>query len=109
MILYFFVGILFMILSIPLIMNRIKVNKWYGIRFQETLKDETIWYKTNNKFGKKIFILGIFICVLSSVFYFTEMVPFIYSFIFMTLLILIGIIVITIQAGSYAKKIGNVK
>ncbi|MBK7107409.1 MAG: SdpI family protein [Ignavibacteriae bacterium] len=41
-----FVGILMIALSIPLILQKVKINHWYGIRLPETMKDE--------KFGLKL-------------------------------------------------------
>lgn len=45
------VGILFIILSIPVILKMVKPNRWYGFRTPKTLSNERIWYRANYVFG----------------------------------------------------------
>ncbi len=45
------VGILFIILSVPVILKMVKPNHWYGFRTPKTLSNEGIWYKANYVFG----------------------------------------------------------
>ena len=45
------VGVLFIILSVPVILKMVKPNHWYGFRTPKTLSNEPIWYKANYVFG----------------------------------------------------------
>ena len=58
MLLYLFVGFLFMGLSIPLIQRKVKPNPWYGFRTPKTLSDPEIWYPANEYSGKTLFLAG---------------------------------------------------
>lgn len=51
-------GILFMVLSIPMITRRVPPNAWYGVRTTETLSDEWVWYEVNAKSGWGFLVLG---------------------------------------------------
>ena len=44
-------GVLFLILSVPVILKMVKPNHWYGFRTPKTLSNEAIWYKANYVFG----------------------------------------------------------
>lgn len=54
----FWIPFLFILLSIPLILKKIKPNRVYGVRLKATLSDESIWYRANRYFGWHIFIVG---------------------------------------------------
>ncbi len=66
---FFFTGLLFSALSIPLIRKKVKMNAWYGIRTGETMRDETIWYKVNSIMGKYLFVFGIISFCFIGIFY----------------------------------------
>ena len=57
------IGLLFIILSLPLIYKKIKPNRWYGFRTEKTLSDERIWYEANRIAGYDLLIAGIAIVV----------------------------------------------
>jgi len=56
-----FLGVFFVGLSIPLIRNRVQPNRFYGFRTQKTLSDPKIWYEVNHISGKDLFVAGILI------------------------------------------------
>src|SRR4051794_12335337 len=41
------VGCLLAALSVPLILNKIGPNPWYGFRVERTLRDPAVWYAAN--------------------------------------------------------------
>lgn len=45
-------NLLFAALSIPLIMNRIPPNRWYGVRTRKTISGPNVWYPANAYGGK---------------------------------------------------------
>jgi uncharacterized membrane protein len=51
-----FIAILMLILFYPLYKGKIRMNKFYGVRFQKSFKSDENWYKIN-RYGAKIFIL----------------------------------------------------
>lgn len=55
------VGILLMIVSLPMIDNKIKPNHYYGFRVKKTLENPEIWYKVNEYMGKRMFPAGLVI------------------------------------------------
>lgn len=46
-------------LSIPLVLEKIKPNWWYGFRTKKTLSDPKIWYPANKYSGKLMLIAGL--------------------------------------------------
>lgn len=106
---YLVVGVLFLAISIPLIMRKVKINNWYGVRLPQTMKNEEIWYAVNEKSGKHLFVFGIVICLFTLVLYFSEIFSFNVSFWIMTVLILAGTITFAILAFIVTNKISKMK
>ncbi len=59
------VGILFGLVSIPLIGKRIAPNFFYGVRTRKTLSDKKLWYEANHRFGKDFLLSGIGVFLVS--------------------------------------------
>ena len=55
----FWIPTLFLILSIPLILEKIRPNYIYGVRLKITYSNENVWYKANKYFGWHLLISGI--------------------------------------------------
>ena len=64
-ILFSLVGILFISISIPLILERAPPNHTYGFRTRKTLSNEKIWYAANRASGYDLFLAGVIITVSS--------------------------------------------
>lgn len=47
-------------LSIPLVLQKIPPNGWYGFRTEKTLSDPSIWYSANKLGGKYFLVVGVF-------------------------------------------------
>ena len=58
MVLFVCEGLGMMALSVPLILGRIKPNRFTGVRIPETLSDEKTWYRVNARFGKWFLAAG---------------------------------------------------
>ncbi len=52
------IGLLEIVLSIPLIFERIPPNSLYGFRTPKTRHNEDIWYRANKFAGKTMFLAG---------------------------------------------------
>jgi uncharacterized membrane protein len=50
----------FIILSIPLILQKVRPNCFYGVRTRKTMPDEAVWYKANKFFGCGMLISSLF-------------------------------------------------
>jgi uncharacterized membrane protein len=50
----------FTLLSIPLILQKVRPNCFYGVRTRKTMSDETVWYKANKFFGCGLLISSLF-------------------------------------------------
>jgi hypothetical protein len=69
-IVFFFAGLVQALISIPMILRRVKPNYWYGFRTRKTLENEQVWYDVNEYSGKRLFISGILIMISAIVFAF---------------------------------------
>ena len=86
---YILVGLVFIIIAIPLVQNKIKPNNFYGFRTRKTLSDPKIWYPANAYAARWLIAMGV-ICVLSAVGF--VLVPFIVleSYLGITIGLIIG-------------------
>jgi uncharacterized membrane protein len=63
--LWLFVGFLLIGISIPLILEKVPPNRWYGFRVTKTLSSESIWYLANRAAGFDLMWAGIAIALTS--------------------------------------------
>lgn len=58
---YLYVGssVFLAIISLPLIVRKVKPNPFYGFRIQQTLEDSEVWYEINQYFAKRLFVVGL--------------------------------------------------
>ena len=61
------VGLLFVVLSVPLIQGRVPPNSFYGFRTAKSLSDPKIWYEINRISGVDLLIAGVLIMLGSNV------------------------------------------
>lgn len=54
-------GMVFILIAIPAILEKIPPNRWYGFRVTRTLSDERIWYAANRVMGIDLLIAGLII------------------------------------------------
>lgn len=106
---YLVVGVLFITISIPLIMRKVKINNWYGVRLPQTMKNEKIWYEVNKQSGKHLFVFGVLISLASILFYLGEFFFSVVAFIILTVLILVGTVLLVIKASSITNKLSKKK
>ncbi len=67
-ILLYLVYILIIVLSIPLILQKVGPNSLYGFRTAKTLSNDEMWYKTNKFGGWTMVVAGLvsLVCLLLS-------------------------------------------
>jgi uncharacterized membrane protein len=56
---YVILGLLLAVMSIPLLLDKVPPNPWYGFRVPSTLSDETRWYKANRYIARGLLATGI--------------------------------------------------
>jgi uncharacterized membrane protein len=64
--LFIVAGTIFSVLGIPLILQKVPPNEWYGFRTAKTLSDERIWYPINKLMGYDLLAVGFAIIVSAS-------------------------------------------
>ncbi len=52
------VGLMFIGMSVPLILERVPPNRTYGFRTRKTLSDPKIWYAANRTSGHDLLVAG---------------------------------------------------
>lgn len=52
-------GSLCCLLAIPLIMQKIPPNLFYGLRTHQTMSDKNLWYRANRQAGLAVFVSGL--------------------------------------------------
>ena len=59
LIMYVVFGLLLVGLSIPMLLDKVPPNPWYGFRVPSTLSDERLWYKANRYIARGLLATGI--------------------------------------------------
>lgn len=70
--LFFYVtgGVLLILLSLPLLFEKVKPNPLYGFRVPETLNDPAAWYSVNKYFARYLLATGMVITIAAVSLYF---------------------------------------
>jgi uncharacterized membrane protein len=61
--LYGLAGLVFVAIGIPLALERVPPNHWYGFRTAKTFSNQTIWYAANRVAGIDLIIAGVVIAL----------------------------------------------
>lgn len=66
-IIFALIGFIEIILGIPLLLEKIKPNRFYGFRTSKIMSNKDIWYKSNKYLGRNfiIIIIGIILIAVS--------------------------------------------
>ena len=67
---YVIFGILMAVLAIPLLLDKVPPNPWYGFRVPSTLSDPTLWYKANRYMARWLLLTGIITIAAAIILYF---------------------------------------
>lgn len=100
-------GLLISLLSIPLILKKIKINNWYGIRLPQTMQNEKVWYEVNSRVGKYLFIFGLFICCLTVLLYYYPFIDEVYTIFILLTVLMMGSVVLIILSIKYSNKFND--
>jgi len=58
---YAAMGLLLMLASVPMIIERVPPNRWYGFRTPRTQSDPKVWYPANRIAGQYLAFAGLLI------------------------------------------------
>lgn len=104
------VGALFVLLGVPLAQRKVPRNHLYGARFAQTLADEGVWWKVNERVGAQMIYLGastVLAGVASS--YMFRGLGTAAQVIGPSLLLLCGVVGIALRAYVYARNLSDGK
>jgi uncharacterized membrane protein len=103
---FVFIGAVFIILGIPLLLEKVKPNWFYGFRTPTTIKNKDLWYKVNKQVGREFIIAGI-IVLLCSIFMliFQPILTLIQLIIILLLLVHLSLIIIIIRGLFLLRKL----
>jgi uncharacterized membrane protein len=62
-------GLLLIVVAIPLILGRVPMNRWYGVRIRKAFESERNWYEINRYGGKWLVAVGAAVALLGLVFW----------------------------------------
>jgi uncharacterized membrane protein YbhN (UPF0104 family) len=66
---YVGIGLLSILISLPLLFEKVKPNPIYGFRIRKTLENEAIWYAVNKHFAKRLLVSGALVAIASTALY----------------------------------------
>ena len=107
-IIFILVGLSEIISGLPLLLEKVKPNWLYGLRFLRAMSSEEIWYKSNKYFGRDIVVSGILLVLASLILLlFKSSLSLTETFLFCLFFIALPIIIILIGAFIYLKKLSS--
>ena len=59
-----FIGVITIALCIPLLTDKIPMNRWYGIRFRKSYESEEDWYRINRYGAQRMILWSVIIIVI---------------------------------------------
>ena len=106
LILYFFLDLVFIGISIPLLYKKIPRNKYYGFRTDRTLSNDKIWYDANTYFAKHFIIFNLFqvITTIGNYFIFANEKQYLLA---ENLILIVGITIVIVLSFIHLKKISS--
>lgn len=97
-------GILMIALSIPLILEKVKMNHWYGVRLPISFTSDGNWYTMNKHGGRKLSIAGAVLIIIGIILFFIPLGNEVTT-IFVALLPALVLIPVVISIFQFANKL----
>jgi len=103
---FILIGAFFILLGIPLLLEKVKPNWFYGFRTPKTVRNKDFWYIVNKQVGREFIIAGI-IVVIGSIFMiiFQPILTLIQLIIILLLLIHMSLIIIISRGVILLRKL----
>ena len=103
----FITGLILVLISLPMMANKIKPNRFYGFRTRRTLENPEAWYKANEFAGKQLFVAGIFTSLVAIGFAFIPGLDLLAYSIASLVAIVVALIIAVIRSMSYLNSLGE--
>ncbi len=100
-----FAGLLIILLSIPLLKGKIKMNSLYGVRFAKSFASESHWYKVNRYGAKQMILWAVFIVLSGITAFFLPLQENSPLALLITFAPVILVLIPCVQSYRYAKKL----
>jgi hypothetical protein len=71
---YLVTGIVYILVSMPLLFNRVGPNWFYGIRIPKAYESTEMWYKVNRPVAKLLFGYGVIMLAIGAILWFVSIV-----------------------------------
>ena len=97
-------GLLEVGLSIPLVLEKIPPNYYYGFRVEKIYSNKEIWYKVNKYFGRDFLVMGLIVITGSLIMFVLNVSVAVFSLVGLVLL-LIPLIIDLFRAFNYLSKL----
>ena len=104
---YLIIGSALVVLSIPLIRQRIAPNRWYGFRVRRTLEDPKVWYAVNRYSAFHLLGLGVAMLGVAVICYAVPGVSFVADAIISTSVMLAGLAFALIRSFRYLARLSS--
>ncbi|MBC8379851.1 MAG: SdpI family protein [Planctomycetes bacterium] len=108
----FIPGVLFILLSIPMLFNKIPPNAWYGFRTEKTLSNKEIWYKANCYMARDFLVFGVLHTVFVIIFFILEKsqivefnLPGPWTLLIFPFPMVLGLVIVIYRSFKYLKKL----
>lgn len=100
---WLFIGVVYIILAIPLLLGKVKMNHLYGARFKKSFESEDNWYKINKYSARWMIIWAIPVLITGLIVFFVPLN--VISATLFGITPLIFIFISLFQSYSYSKKL----
>ena len=70
LLMYIIGGLVLAVVSVPMILEKIKPNPFYGFRVPQTLENPELWYKVNKYAGQRLLVAGLLFVLVAVIIYF---------------------------------------
>ena len=99
-------GLLYLLLGVPLYLEKIPQNGFYGFRLAKTLENDEVWYKSNKRLGLGFSVGGVILILGAIVSYYLNLTKSSYTYGNIGLLIFVTL-VCCIDSFLFLKKIDS--
>lgn len=103
--LFVLLGLLWILISLPLLFDKIAPNQFYGFRTRKMLSNKEIWYKANKYMAKDFIALGIIEIIYNVFLVVFNPAILKYEPTGNMLILMVGVAVIVIRGLLYLKKL----
>lgn len=106
LVLYLLNGALIVGLCIPLILDKVRPNPWYGFRVGRTLKDPAVWYAVNRYAAWRMMAVGLLVMLVATLAFFVRDLSFVAYALACAAVAVLGMTIAVVQTFRYLWNLG---